>query len=148
MILAGISRCFAFFPTTNISGSHFSRGKYKWRSSYFFRHWVLVWKKLNLDFATVLRLEMRPFFIHFAFAICKKCIKYLRTTRTVAAIALSNFCIYFFYNEILRSLLAMKLNPINSFTTKADIIQKPVHWFAEQINGLVSIWYRPPSWKS
>ena len=35
----------------------------------------------------------------------------------------------------------------NSFMTEADIIKKPVYWFAEQINGLVSIWYRPPSWK-
>ena len=36
---------------------------------------------------------------------------------------------------------------LNSFMTEVSIIQKPVHWFAEQINGLVSIWYRPPSWK-
>ena len=36
----------------------------------------------------------------------------------------------------------------NSFTTEADIIYKPVHWFPLQINGLGSIWYRPPSWKS
>ena len=28
----------------------------------------------------------------------------------------------------------------NSFMTEVVIIQKPVHWFAEQINGLVSIW--------
>ena len=28
----------------------------------------------------------------------------------------------------------------NSFMTKVPIIQKPVHWFALQINGLVSIW--------
>ena len=27
-----------------------------------------------------------------------------------------------------------------SFMTKNVIIQKPVHWFAEQINGLVSAW--------
>ena len=27
---------------------------------------------------------------------------------------------------------------INSFMTEAVIIQKPVHWFAEQINGLIS----------
>ena len=32
--------------------------------------------------------------------------------------------------------------------TEALIIQKPVHWFMEQINVLVSIWYGPPSWKS
>ena len=25
---------------------------------------------------------------------------------------------------------------------------KPVNWFAEEINGLVSKWYGPPSWKS
>ena len=36
----------------------------------------------------------------------------------------------------------------NSFMTEALIIQKPVHWFMEQINVLVSIWYGPPSWKS
>ena len=30
----------------------------------------------------------------------------------------------------------------NLFMTEADIIQKPVNWFAPQINGLVSIWYR------
>ena len=30
------------------------------------------------------------------------------------------------------------LHMFNSFTTEADIIWKPVHWFAEQINGLVS----------
>ena len=29
---------------------------------------------------------------------------------------------------------------INSFMTEAVIIQKPVHWFAEQINGLISTW--------
>ena len=29
---------------------------------------------------------------------------------------------------------------INFFMTEAVIIQKPVHWFAEQINELVSIW--------
>ena len=28
---------------------------------------------------------------------------------------------------------------LNFFMTEAVIIQKPVHWFAEQINGLVSI---------
>ena len=36
---------------------------------------------------------------------------------------------------------------INSFMTEVPIIWKPVHWFAEQINGLVSIWQGPPSWK-
>ena len=36
----------------------------------------------------------------------------------------------------------------NSFMMEADIIQEPVHWFSLEINGLVSIWYRPPSWKS
>ena len=30
-------------------------------------------------------------------------------------------------------------NTFNSFMTGAVIIQKPVHWFAEQINELVSI---------
>ena len=29
---------------------------------------------------------------------------------------------------------------INSFITETVIIQKPAHWFTEQINGLVSIW--------
>ena len=29
----------------------------------------------------------------------------------------------------------------NPFMMEAVIIQKPVHWFAEQINGLVPIWY-------
>ena len=29
---------------------------------------------------------------------------------------------------------------VNSFMTEAVTIQKPVHWFALQINGLVSIW--------
>ena len=28
----------------------------------------------------------------------------------------------------------------NSFMTEVPIIQKRVHWFAEQLNGLVSIW--------
>ena len=37
---------------------------------------------------------------------------------------------------------------LNSFMTEVPIIQKPVHWFALQINGLVSIWQWPPSWKS
>ena len=38
----------------------------------------------------------------------------------------------------------------NSFMKEIHIILKPVHWFAEQINGLVTgfIWYGPPSWKS
>ena len=36
----------------------------------------------------------------------------------------------------------------NSFITEVPIIQKPANWFAEQINGLVSILYGPPSWKS
>ena len=27
---------------------------------------------------------------------------------------------------------------LNSFMTEAPIIQIPVHWFAEQINGLIS----------
>ena len=29
---------------------------------------------------------------------------------------------------------------LNSFMTETDIIYKTIHWFAEQINGLVSIW--------
>ena len=29
---------------------------------------------------------------------------------------------------------------LNSFMTEAVIIYKPVHWFARQINGLVSVW--------
>ena len=29
---------------------------------------------------------------------------------------------------------------LESFMTEVPIIQKPVHWFAEKINGLVSIW--------
>ena len=37
---------------------------------------------------------------------------------------------------------------LNSFMTKVPIIQKPVHWFAEQINDLVSIWLGPSPWKS
>ena len=37
---------------------------------------------------------------------------------------------------------------INSFKTEVPIIWKLVHWFALQINGLVSIWYGPTSWKS
>ena len=34
----------------------------------------------------------------------------------------------------------------NSFRTVVPIIQKPVHWFAEKIYGLVSTWWGPPSW--
>ena len=38
---------------------------------------------------------------------------------------------------------------VNSFMTEVFIIiLKPVHWFTEQINGLVSIWQGPPSRKS
>ena len=33
-----------------------------------------------------------------------------------------------------------KLKLVNPFMTGAVIILKPVHWFAEQINGLASIW--------
>ena len=29
---------------------------------------------------------------------------------------------------------------LNSFMTEVPIIQIPVHWFAEQINGLISTW--------
>ena len=32
--------------------------------------------------------------------------------------------------------------------TEVPIKQKPVHLFALQITGLVSIWYGPPKWKS
>ena len=28
---------------------------------------------------------------------------------------------------------------LNSFMTEVSVIQKPVHWFTEQINGLVSM---------
>ena len=47
----------------------------------------------------------------------------------------------------------MKLNvnvviSFNSFITEVPIIWKPVNWLAKQINGLVSIWQGPPSWKS
>ena len=28
----------------------------------------------------------------------------------------------------------------NFFTTEVPIIQKPVHWFTQKINGLVSVW--------
>ena len=37
---------------------------------------------------------------------------------------------------------------LESFMTEVLIIQKPVQWFAEQINGLVSIRQGLPSWKS
>ena len=30
--------------------------------------------------------------------------------------------------------------PLTSFMTEVPIIVKPVHWFSEQINGLISIW--------
>ena len=36
---------------------------------------------------------------------------------------------------------------LESFMTEIPI-QEPVHWFAEQINGLVSIRQEPPSWKN
>ena len=41
----------------------------------------------------------------------------------------------------------VSLHGYNSFVTDVSIIYKPVHWFAQQINGLVSIWYWPPSRK-
>ena len=31
-------------------------------------------------------------------------------------------------------------NEFNSFMADVPIIKKPVHWFEEQISGLVSIW--------
>ena len=34
----------------------------------------------------------------------------------------------------------MKVKYLNTFMTEAVIIQKRVHWFAEQINGQLSIW--------
>ena len=34
---------------------------------------------------------------------------------------------------------------LESFMAEVPIIQKQVHWFAEQINGLVSIRQEPPS---
>ena len=37
---------------------------------------------------------------------------------------------------------------MNSFMTEVPIIQKPFHWFARQINWLVSLWYGFLSWKS
>ena len=41
-----------------------------------------------------------------------------------------------------------QIQVMNSFMTEVHIIEKPVHWFAEQINRLVSMWQGPPSWKS
>ena len=40
-----------------------------------------------------------------------------------------------------------KMPLVNPFASEADIIWKPVSWFAKQINGLVSVWYRPPTRK-
>ena len=37
---------------------------------------------------------------------------------------------------------------INYFTAEVPIIQKPVHWFADQISGVVFIWFGSPSWLS
>ena len=37
---------------------------------------------------------------------------------------------------------------LQSFVTEVPIMQKPVHWFGEQINGLVSIRQELPSWNS
>ena len=39
------------------------------------------------------------------------------------------------------------LNWVNTFMTDVPTIKKPVHWFIKQINGLVSIWSGPLSWK-
>ena len=33
------------------------------------------------------------------------------------------------------------INALNPFMTEADIIQKPVHWFAEQMKGLMTAGY-------
>ena len=40
---------------------------------------------------------------------------------------------------ILENYKPLFLNLVNSFMTEVPIIKKPVHWFARQINGLVSI---------
>ena len=37
---------------------------------------------------------------------------------------------------------------LESFKMEVPIIQKPAHWFAEQINGLACTRQGPPSWKS
>ena len=37
---------------------------------------------------------------------------------------------------------------LESFMTEVVIIQKQVQWFAEQINGLISIRQQRPSWKT
>ena len=37
---------------------------------------------------------------------------------------------------------------IKSFMTEVPIMQKPVHSFALQTDGLTSIWYGPSSWMS
>ena len=45
-------------------------------------------------------------------------------------------------------LIRLFKNLLNSFTTEVLILLKPVHWFALQINKVVSTWWGPPSWKS
>ena len=48
---------------------------------------------------------------------------------------LITFC--WFYSPKVLNITAQKMKfSIKDFMTEAVIIQKPVHWFAEQINGL------------
>ena len=51
------------------------------------------------------------------------------------------FFLLFFCFSLIFFLFFLYFNPIKSFMTEVVIIYKPVHWFAEQINGLVFIWY-------
>ena len=45
-----------------------------------------------------------------------------------------------FHKMLVKVLLETMNYDFNSFMTEVPMIQKPVHWFAIQINGLVSIW--------
>ena len=46
----------------------------------------------------------------------------------------------FLTSKHFQKLIKILVSPVNSFMTEAIILQKPVHWFDLQINGLVSIW--------
>ena len=55
---------------------------------------------------------------------------------------------YFFFFDFLKKTFHFNITTFNTFMMEVLIIKKPIHWCAQKIKGLLTIWYWPPSWKS
>ena len=124
-----------------------------YQNIFLFNQNKFLFNKIYFHYITLFSITSKYIFIQsYFFHSSKICFYYTNFSLNTFLVSISGLPFVFTKVRILLSVCKLNKSTrmwilINPFMNEVPIIWKPVYWLAEQIEGLVSIWWGPPSWK-